>query len=586
MNIEDLQDYELELLKGSYINHGKLICSMQFSDQFANIKPLFYLCNNAFYKTDENVIRYGASFKENRYDIDNIFQPLNERFIENELFILNKFQDNYNDNSRELYFAYGNETNTIDQEVLEIYNGEFLPLNDYFIPKEKEALKLISGKHERGSRHFYYIQTESSVFGPFITNSVLENKVLLAPIHSNQNNIYKWDVNKYIDDHVLKFHSETSSDEIVLRLITNGWLDIDESVENIKFLTDDQLFGWLRQKINISNQYSKNEIEKFKQIFQSFQNSEIDASEKILFERSLRIFNESITNQSMIEEMLSEIPETKAFSEKFDQMNYEIEELSNKKTKLENDSNRLGNEVNEIKAEKKDIEEEIESLKSKLEEISKHQISEAKEKNEELKKLINEKSILSDELSKIEKYQNLKVLEEEINEKKSVNKYLEENKKELDDSIKSLSQEFIETQKSSQEKLRELVKSKTHFDFISGRDFSEHEIEEDNKYSQILINSFLERKLEETQFVSYEKLLIDEVAKIFRSIGRDYKNDFIANAIISIFQNTSTVFAGLPGTGKTSFARILSKIFVKDGRKRVEIPVSKGWTSQKDLMSL
>lgn len=53
--------------------------------------------------------------------------------------------------------------------------------------------------------------------------------------------------------------------------------------------------------------------------------------------------------------------------------------------------------------------------------------------------------------------------------------------------------------------------------------------------------------------------------------------------MISIHQNTLTILAGLPGTGKTSLARLLTKILAPKERIS-EVSVSRGWSSQKDLI--
>ncbi len=65
--------------------------------------------------------------------------------------------------------------------------------------------------------------------------------------------------------------------------------------------------------------------------------------------------------------------------------------------------------------------------------------------------------------------------------------------------------------------------------------------------------------------------------------GRSMQEHEIANLLITTQQSFISIFAGLPGTGKTSLGRLIASTQNLQGRLR-EIPVSRGWTSQKDLI--
>ncbi len=134
--------------------------------------------------------------------------------------------------------------------------------------------------------------------------------------------------------------------------------------------------------------------------------------------------------------------------------------------------------------------------------------------------------------------------------------------------------EFTSEQKNAQEKLAELVKGKTHFDFISGRDLSEQESEIFNYLNFKIIDQY-----NQNQYRDFR----NELVTIFRQNNRNFETHYIDNLLISIFQNTLTILAGVPGTGKTTLARLLTNILVPKEKIR-EVSVNRGWTSQKDFI--
>lgn len=68
--------------------------------------------------------------------------------------------------------------------------------------------------------------------------------------------------------------------------------------------------------------------------------------------------------------------------------------------------------------------------------------------------------------------------------------------------------------------------------------------------------------------------------------GRDISLSDVANILISISTGFLTVFAGAPGTGKTSLVSMLASILGLRGpsQRFAEIAVEKGWTSRRDLI--
>ena len=111
---------------------------------------------------------------------------------------------------------------------------------------------------------------------------------------------------------------------------------------------------------------------------------------------------------------------------------------------------------------------------------------------------------------------------------------------------------------------------------MSGRDLSTYNINDEVKYPDLRI------KNEDVKYEDYVSFR-NQVLEILARNNRKVDSHFLDNLLISIHQNTLTLLAGLPGTGKTSLAKLLVNILASTEKIR-EVSVSRGWTSSKDLI--
>ena len=79
--------------------------------------------------------------------------------------------------------------------------------------------------------------------------------------------------------------------------------------------------------------------------------------------------------------------------------------------------------------------------------------------------------------------------------------------------------------------------------------------------------------------------LVRDVRKYLADHGRTYSFEDVANFLVCIHQNFLTVFAGLPGVGKTSLVEYLAlALGLKLGQRFSLVSTARGWTSQRDLL--
>jgi hypothetical protein len=238
-------------------------------------------------------------------------------------------------------------------------------------------------------------------------------------------------------------------------------------------------------------------------------------------------------------------------------------------------------------------------------------------------KIFNQQStlnVIENNLQKLKQDElKLKDLEHIISEKEKRNLELDsfysQESKRREDSIN----ERIESRQKELAELRTKLDLSTEVsELLKKKDYLEQNLTEiqskvDNKNTLLKsTDTELKNKISEFKFFSdhvngsfstsnnnfefrniecYDLAFTEENKKIFvntllNELGknkRSYKDWQVVNLLICLQQSFITIFAGLPGTGKTSLARLLSKVQNLD-KRMLEISVSRGWTSEKDLL--
>ncbi len=170
---------------------------------------------------------------------------------------------------------------------------------------------------------------------------------------------------------------------------------------------------------------------------------------------------------------------------------------------------------------------------------------------------------------------DLEKTQEEVQKLRRVQERLNEDNKLADDQKKNLQRELNELNVDIENKILDWLAKKRDNDIIGVL------ISEFGKYKEPE-----EEKIEEYNIVEYKngEEIIDRVSDFFEAAGRVLDKNDIINYLITISENFMTVFAGRPGTGKTSTCNLLAKALGVYENRYAPISVGRGWTSSRDLL--
>ena len=234
-------------------------------------------------------------------------------------------------------------------------------------------------------------------------------------------------------------------------------------------------------------------------------------------------------------------------------------------------------------------------------------------KDQDLQNLVLKIKELKSELSKLpvlessikEKEQLIDELEERYSQEskrreENLNKLIETRQNELNDILEKLNfgtkiermykeASYIETHI---EKLK-IEKTNIESKLNGGKQNLIKQLQEIKLFTDAINGSFNNTVyLQESRYIDCreltntednKRLLVNTIVKYLRDNGRHYLDWQVLNLLVCIQQSFITIFAGLPGTGKTSLARLIPKVQQLE-KRTLEISVSRGWTSEKDLL--
>lgn len=586
---------------------------------FYNFKPEYELIDGKLQKVENVLERYPKHGKIN----------LSYKYYEESGLFLKNLDIDYNNKTfNNLYVLKTNDADLEDnneyvQKKIDLQKiiATGAKLNDIIIPIEKknvyrvvtptsfdieenfiEGNILINEDYDANTQAL--LLYKDKLYGPYtIEERSYDSQKYVNPELINSKDPY---LRKYIDANILKiacndgFDSYSHNvDEIDIALFSEDFIRYEDLIpENVlaeelgKIYTftinsDKDNYSEILNKLIKSSKFfgdtlpekiREERIEKSEKLFSNLQN--LSSSQKKLIDNLLS--EEVLKNNA---EIYSSFEKLLIRSEKYREMEAKVNEL----TEL---SDNLNKEIDELKKCNKELNEHAESIhadeyltKEKEDELQKLR-SELDEKNYIIEKYKNTMDVEEDIISKKEELEKLKA---KLNDTKIIIKDRTTEKNELENELKNLQREVKNALSNASEadvvfnpyvasvmldKVTELQKSKKQSDYKDMIPETEPLNESENK-------------IEENKAIDY---LVEGIQKY-----RNYERNDIINIFICVSQSFLTIFAGNPGTGKTTICNILGyslglNRFKKDDKDNkglnrfIEVSVERGWSSKRDLI--
>lgn len=467
---------------------------------------------------------------------------------------------------------------------------------------------------DRPSTDYIYVEVGENIYGPFTWTESSDQKIIIEPKAQSIdetfiiNMVSKKDISKYVFQYNVLHNKEYIKKFLFLKspeskkvLCQYDFIDDKTLIDQVSIKTTNLDFTrkekqTFQQKVKELNNsvFSVERKERMLKIISEAEKSDINVDNLIVavFERKInedgfwktelanqfinRIFEsvDTSNNENMKDKIFSLFEKRDAYKEKKAQQN---EELSKIKGEIEI----AKAELDKIQKEKDEF--RIVEVSQELEKKN-NDLSELTQKVENLKAQYR---LGDDYLAWKYKFDAKKEAEEE-----NYNKQIEDYNKKIVD----LKKDQAKVQNDLQKTVDGLIASaenaitKAYEDVAFNDVFSNMIVNKANEFQNNQMSASVGTSLKSpssdlaSDFNTANEL-IDYVA---HSIKRYDRND-IANMLLCISQGFLTVFAGKPGTGKTSFCERLSKVIGLDRNdpsesRFVEVAVEKGWTSKRDFI--
>lgn len=437
------------------------------------------------------------------------------------------------------------------------------------------------------------IKENGFIYGPFDYTNKFDEKtesyiLSLKSINTPLSKIPQYHIGKVGIQKCITHLSNEKRTPLFLSNIKRILENIDEEID---FITDDQILSIYGNKIALNadfRSFTKGTIAQIRKHFSSVTEYRTFPQR---FNRLFQCLEDSLAWDSTKTELIQTFLDTKEgkqilvdyISQNKD--DYFKEEKANFAKKMEEETKKQKNAFDELKEKKEALESEIRKKTRERNDFEVNNAGNLSSLTDERRKIIE--SQIASERSKLDSLTGeVKALEEKYSKLKEYDKLhkeiqtLEDDRDRARDKKKQMEEQVDEVRaklKENNETLTSrLVKLKPDVDALCG-------LRPRIAVQQLDYNVPIRSNYNSSDTEDIREDLIDTVLDSLNKQGRKTDYATAANILTTISQCQFTLFSGLPGTGKTSLAKMLGNCLGL-GNRFLNIPVARGWTSSRDIL--
>lgn len=437
------------------------------------------------------------------------------------------------------------------------------------------------------------IKENDFIYGPFDYTNKFDEKtesyiLSLKSISTPLSKIPQYHIGKVGIQKCITHLSNEKRTPLFLSNIKRILESIDEEID---FITDDQILSIYGNKIALNadfRSFTKGTIAQIRKHFSSVTEYRTFPQR---FNRLFQCLEDSLAWDSTKTELIQTFLDTKEGKQILvdyisrNKDDYFKEEKANFAKKMEEETKKQKKAFDELKEKKEALESEIRKKTRERNDFEVNNAGNLSSLTDEKRKIIE--SQIASERSKLDSLTGeVKALEEKYSKLKEYDKLhkeiqtLEDDRDRARDKKKQMEEQVDEVRaklKENNETLTSrLVKLKPDVDALCG-------LRPRIAVQQLDYNVPIRSNYNSSDIEDIREDLIDTVLDSLNKQGRKTDYATAANILTTISQCQFTLFSGLPGTGKTSLAKMLGNCLGL-GNRFLNIPVARGWTSSRDIL--